>query len=168
MEWDEINEISHVVISRIGFKIVKTYLISSPTGVKHYSEYVCATRQWNAGDCVTGLHDQRSCECNPVTPVECVSLSFRSHPGVLALITYILCPNGIDMALAWWIWHDKVTYFLNSQFVQLHGWILVKHAIWMSVTWWRCGVRYCCGADAIIQHYDTAFKHVLGRNIMHE
>ena len=31
--------------------------------------------------------------CNPITPVECVSLSFRTHPCVLAFITYILCTN---------------------------------------------------------------------------
>ena len=52
-----------------------------------YSEKarVCAKWQWNARDCVTGLHDRRSRECNPVTPVEGVSLSFRTHPCVLAL-----------------------------------------------------------------------------------
>ena len=43
-------------------------------------------------DCTTG---------NPVTPVECISLSFRIHLCVLAFITYryILCTNGIAMAL---------------------------------------------------------------------
>ena len=47
-----------------------------------YSENarVCGKWQWNAQDCVTGLHDRRSRECNPVTPVECVSLLFRTHP----------------------------------------------------------------------------------------
>ena len=30
--------------------------------------------------------------------VSCVSLSFRTHPCVLAFITYILCTNGIEMA----------------------------------------------------------------------
>ena len=66
-----------------------------------YSEnaQVCAKWQWNARDCVTGLHDRRSRECNPVTPVECVSLSFRTHPRVRAFIIYILCTNAIDMAL---------------------------------------------------------------------
>ena len=47
-------------------------------GVEDYSEnaWVCGKWQWNARDCVTGLHDRRSRECNPVTPVECISLSF--------------------------------------------------------------------------------------------
>ena len=73
--------------------------------VKYYSENarVCAKWQWNARDCVTGLHDRRSRECNPVTPVKCVSLSFRTHTCVLAFITYIMCTNGIEMALVWWI-----------------------------------------------------------------
>ena len=66
-----------------------------------YSENarVCAKWQWNARDCVTGLHNRRSRECNPVTPVECVSLSFRTHTCVLTFITYIMCTNGIEMAL---------------------------------------------------------------------
>ena len=69
--------------------------------VTFYSENarVCAKWQWNALDCVTGLHDRRSRECNPVTPVECVSLSFRTHTCVLAFITHIMCTNGIEMAL---------------------------------------------------------------------
>ena len=60
-----------------------------------YSEnaWVCAKWQWNARDCYTGLH-----ECNPVTPVECISMSFRTHPCSLAFITHILCINGIGMA----------------------------------------------------------------------
>ena len=66
-----------------------------------YSENarVCAKWQWNARDCVTGLHDRRSRECNPVTPVECVSLPFRTHSCVLAFIAYIMCTNGIEMVL---------------------------------------------------------------------
>ena len=61
------------------------------------SARVCAKWQWNPRDCVTGLHDRQSRECNPVTPVECVLLSFRTHPCVLAFITHILCLNGIEM-----------------------------------------------------------------------
>ena len=45
-------------------------------------------------DCTTG-----EAGSNPATPVECVSLSFRTHPCILAFITYILCTNGIDMVL---------------------------------------------------------------------
>ena len=60
---------------------------------------------------------------NPITPVECVSLSFRTHPGVLAFIAYILCPNEIEMAFGLFIWHNKVIYFLSSQCVPLRCWI---------------------------------------------
>ena len=70
-----------------------------------YSENarVCAKWQWNAQDCVTGLHDRRSRECNPVTPVECVSLLFRTHPCVLAFIIHILCIKGIEITFVWLI-----------------------------------------------------------------
>ena len=73
----------------------------------------CAKWQWNARDCVTGLHNRRSRECNPVTSVECVSLSFPTPPCILAFITYILWTDGIAMALVYWIWHNKVAYFSN-------------------------------------------------------
>ena len=61
--------------------------------VRFYSENarVCAEWQWKARNCVTGLCDRRSRECNPVTTVECVSLPFCTHPCVLAFITYIFC-----------------------------------------------------------------------------
>ena len=40
--------------------------------------------------------------CNPVTPVECVSLSFGTHPCFLAFITHIfLCIKWIELALVW-------------------------------------------------------------------
>ena len=44
-----------------------------------------------------GLHDRRSRECKPVTPVECVSRSFCTYPGVLAFIILIVCINGIKI-----------------------------------------------------------------------
>ena len=57
--------------------------------VYHYENArVCAKWQWNARYRATVLYDRRS-----------VSLSPRTHPGVLAFITYILCPKGIEMAL---------------------------------------------------------------------
>ena len=56
-----------------------------------------------ARDCVTGLHDWRSRECNPVTPGECVLLSFCTNPCVLAFIMHILCTEGIVMALVCWM-----------------------------------------------------------------
>ena len=57
----------------------------------YYSENarVCAKWHWNARDCVTGLLDRRSRECNPVTPVESVSLSFRTHTHVRSRFYHI-------------------------------------------------------------------------------
>ena len=46
---------------------------------------------WSVLDCVTRLvsldYTPASPSCNPVTPVECVLMSFRTHSGVLAYIT---------------------------------------------------------------------------------
>ena len=69
--------------------------------------------QWNARHCVTGLLERRSRECNPVTPVECVSLSFRTHPCVLAFIAHILCINGIEIAFVWLIWYNLCDTFFK-------------------------------------------------------
>ena len=56
------------------------------------------------GVCKMKVKRTRLCRsCNPVTPVECVSLTFRTHPCVLAFITHISCINGIEMALVWLI-----------------------------------------------------------------
>ena len=44
----------------------------------------CAKWQWNARDCVTGLHDR------PVTSVECVSLSFHT-PRAFWLLSHTYC-----------------------------------------------------------------------------
>ena len=43
---------------------------------------VCAKWQWNARDCVTWLHIQRSRECNPLTTAYCVWLSFRHYTDI--------------------------------------------------------------------------------------
>ena len=143
-----------------------------------YSENarVCAKWQGNALDCVTGLHDRRSRECNPVTSVECVSLSFRTHPCVLAFITYIFYTNGIEMALGLWIWHKKVTrsytFFkfvicsialLNiGETCHLKGRDLVM--VWQTVVFLSC---YDCHSP--LQHYDvTRFEYVLWCRTMHE
>ena len=72
--------------------------------------HMCVQNDSETQDCVTGLHDQRSRECNQVTPVECVSLSFFIHPYVLAFITHISCINRIEIAHVWWIWCKIVTF----------------------------------------------------------
>ena len=47
---------------------------------QEYSEkaWVCAKWQWNARDCVTGLHDLRSQECNSVQGSHVVLISWKS------------------------------------------------------------------------------------------
>ena len=49
---------------------------------------VCAKWRWNARDWCYWITQSR--ECNPVTPVECISLSFHTHPCVLAFITHFV------------------------------------------------------------------------------
>ena len=145
---------------------------------KYYSENarVCAKWQWNARDFVTGLHDRRSRECNPITPVECVSLSFRTHPCVLAFITYILCTHAIEMALVYWIYHKKVIRsYIFFKFAicsiallslgetcHLKGRDMVT--VWRTVLLLSC---YDCGSTH--QHYDaTRFEYVLWRRTIHK
>ena len=116
------------------------------------------------------------CTSNPVTPVECVSLSFRTHPCVLAFITYILCTNGIEMALVQWRLHKKGA----------RNYIFFKFAICSiallnlgetyhlkghnMVTVWRMVLLLSCyDCDCAYQHYDvTRFEYVLWRRTMHE
>ena len=96
----------------------------------HLSVRVCLLRE-RTGVFEMTVKCTRLCywiaRCNPVTPVECVSLSFHTCPCVLAFITYILCTNGIQMARLMNFSTTKLlifTYLSNSQFVPL-----VKHAI---------------------------------------
>ena len=60
----------------------------------------CVRNNSETYETVTGLHDRRSRDCSPLTPIECVSMSFRTHPCVLAFIKYIMFTNEIDMVLA--------------------------------------------------------------------
>ena len=59
--------------------------ITKPKFASEIPKRTMAKWQWNAQDCATGLQDRRKRECNPVTSVECVSLSSRTHPCVLAI-----------------------------------------------------------------------------------
>ena len=140
-----------------------------------YSEnaWVCAKWQWNARDCVTGLHDRRSRECNPVTPVECVSLSFRTHPCVLAFITHILRVNGIEMTFVWLIWYTLLYTFFKFAIcfialMNLGETCQLKRRDLVTV--WRTMLLLCCyHCDWMQQHYDvTQFEYILWRHTIHE
>ena len=93
---------------------------------------------------VTGLHDQCGRECNPMTPVEYVSLSFCIYATcILPFITRILCINEIEMDLVW-----LIPYTFNHIFFKFASWfialmILVRHDNYRDSTWWRCGWRCC-------------------------
>ena len=142
-----------------------------PSSLYSENARLFANWQWNARDCVTGLHDRRSRECNPVTPVEYVSLSFRTYPCVLVFITYTLCTNGIEMVLSNEFNTKKLTRsYIFFKFAicsiallslgetcHLKGWDMVT--VWLAVLLLSC---YDC--DIIYQHYDvTRFECVLWR-----
>ena len=143
--------------------------------VRLYSQNArgCVKWQWNARDCVTGLHDRRSRECNPVTSVECVSLSFRTPPCVLAFITYILWTDGIAMALVYWIWHNKVAYFSKFAICSIallnFGETCYLKGRGMVTVWCTVLLLCCYDCESTQQHYDiTLFEKVLWRHTMHE
>ena len=123
------------------------YLYSENTRVR-------AKWQWNARNCVTGLHDRRSRECNPVTPVECVSLSFRTHPCVLAFITYILCTHGIAMALM---------YLIQKTYSLLHIFQIRNLFHCFAESWWNMpfkGTRHGNGvADGAVAKLLRLWHH---------
>ena len=112
---------------------------------------------------VTRLYTLWNKEYNPTIPVECFWLIIRTHPGVLAFITHILCINRIDMALALWIWYIIYDIFFNFIIFIIvllnfgETWRLKGHA------WLHCGGRCCCYV-AVIVRTRTAFKKPLSLN----
>ena len=133
----------------------------------------CAKWQWNARDCVTGLHDRRSRECNPVTSVECVLLSFRTPPCVLAFITYLLWTDGIAMALVYWICHNKVAYFFKFAICSIAllnlGETCHLMGRGMVTVWCTVLLLCCCDCESTQQYYDiTLLDYILWRHTMHE
>ena len=112
-------------------------------------------------------------ECNPVTPVECVSLSFCTHPCFLAFITHILCINGIEMTFVWLIWYTLGYIFFKFTvcFIALMNLgetcHLKRHSL---VTVLPTMLLLCCyHCDCMLQHYDvTQFEYVLWHHTMHE
>ena len=134
--------------------------------------WVCAKWQWNARDCVNGLHDRRSPECNPITPVECVSLSLRTHPCVLAFITHLLYINGSEMTCVWLIWYTLPYVFFNCAicFIALMNLGETCHLQRRDLVTWRTMLLvYCYHCNCMQQHYDVSqFQYVLWRHTMNK
>ena len=110
-----------------------------------YSEsaWVCAKWLWNARDCVTGLHDRRRREYNPVTPVECVSRSFRTHPCALAFITHTFRIHGIEMALL----PGNLIYFALHIF-QIRNFLCCVEKSWWNTPFKETGLDDGVAGDA--------------------
>ena len=145
-----------------------------------YSENarVCAKWQWNARDSgVIGLHDRRSRECNPVTPVECVSLSFRTHTHVRSRFYHIhnVYKRNWDGPCLMNLTQNSYSWLHIFQIGNLF------HCVVDS--WWNMpfkGTRHGngvadgavlsgCNYDSTHQHYEvTQFEYLLWRHTMHE
>ena len=64
---------------------------------------------------VTGFALPASPVVQSSNTVSRVSLSFRTHPCVLAFITHILCINGIEMTLVCLIWYTLRHIFFTFE-----------------------------------------------------
>ena len=111
---------------------------------------------------------------NPATPVKCLSLSFRTHPCILAFITYI------QMELRWLLSNEFDAKKIN------HSYMFFKFAIcsiallslgetWhlmgrgMVTVWQTVLLLSCYDCDSTHQHYDVMwFECVLWHRTMHE
>ena len=144
----------------------------SPPAKSLWRPFKCLYSE-NARDCVTGLHDRRSRGCNPVTPVECVSLSFRTRPCVLAFITHILCIIGIEITFAWLIWYTLryICFEFAICFIALINFGAACHLKRRDLVtvWWTRLLLCCYHCECMQQHYDvTQFECVLRHHTMHE
>ena len=127
-------------------------------GVRNDSE----THETVLLDCTTG---------NPVTSVECVSLSFRTPPCVLAFITYILWTDGIAMALATEFDTSCIFFKFAICSIALLNLGETCHLKGRGmVTVWCTVLLLCCyDCESTQQHYDiTLLEYVLWRHTMHE
>ena len=98
--------------------------------------------------------------------VSCVSLSFRTHPCVVAFITHKSCINGIEMTFVWlnkyalrYTFYKFVICFIAV--VNLGETCHLKIRVLVTV-WWTMLLLCCYHCDCMQQHYDvTQFEYVL-------
>ena len=110
---------------------------------------------------------------NPVTPVECISLSFRTHPCVTAFITHILCISRIEMTVVWLIKYTQRHIFFKFAicFIGMMNFGETCHLKRPDlVTAWCMMLLLCCyNCNCMQQHYDvTQFEYILWCHTMHE
>ena len=108
----------------------------------------------------------------PVTPVECVSLSFRTHPCLLAFITHIMYKRNWDgfcqVNLIYFPLH--IFPIRNLLHCNDESWWNMPFKEISTVSVLRTMLLLCCyHCDCMQQHYDvTQFEYVLWRHTMHE
>ena len=122
--------------------------------------WVCVKWQCNASDCV------------PVTPVKCVSQSFRTHPCVLAFITHIIYKrNWEGSCLVNFIYFSYIFFKLAICFIALVKLFETSHLKRpiMVIVWLMMLLLCCYNCDCTQQHYDvTQFEYVVWCHTMHE
>ena len=123
--WLMAISIACTMAQEMSFSILRGTIARTHGGVRNDSE----THETVLLDCTTG---------NPVTSVECVSLSFRTPPCVLAFITYILWTDGIAMALVYWIWHKLHIFQIRNLF----------HCVVES--WWNMPFKGTWHGDGVV------------------
>ena len=107
-----------------------------------------------------------------VTPVEFVSLLFRTHPCILAFITNIFYIIGIEMTFVGLIWCTLpyIVFKLAICFIALMTLDETCHIKRYDLVTWRMMLLvYCYQCHYMYQHYDvTQFEYVFWRHTMHE
>ena len=160
----------HLIILKISnsYSVIVEIIARTHGCVRNDSE----THETVLLDCTTG---EAGSACNPVTSVKCVSLSFRTHPCVLAFITYIFCKTELRWLLAN-EFHKKVTrsyiFFkfaiCSIALLSLDETCHLKGSDMVTVRRTLL-LLSCYDCDSTRQHYDvTRFKYVLWRRTMHE
>ena len=123
---------------------------------------VCAKWHWGARDCnqITGLRDRQSNPGDQSSSFQPVS--FRAHTCVFAFISHILCKNGIEMALVWWIWYTFCYNYFNFAICFIASINLGRETYHLRrcdmVTVWRAVLLLCCyDCDSTQCHYDVTW-----------
>ena len=146
--------------------------------VAYYGENarVCAKWQWNARDCVTGLHSQLRRSCNSVTQSRAFHCHFAHARAFSLLSIHILHKRNWNYFLLMDLTQTNVarnyTFFkFATCFIALLSLGETCHFKGhdMVTVWRRLLLLSCYNCDSTRQHYDvTRFKYVLWRRTMHE
>ena len=130
-----------------------TLVVLNFSGKKtHEKKYLHCFSTWNGRRMlkITLIENKSIQIAHIIADFHWISLSFRTHPCVLAFITHVVFITEFSWLFYGGFVIHLVLYFSNMQYSLLHWWILVKHAIQRDTTWRSCGGRCCCYAATIV------------------